>query len=158
MPSLLLRFSALALLWAAWSGKTTPLLIAFGIASCAAVVLLMRRGRRIATITDRYPLGARPLLFAPWLVWQVVLSNLRVARIILTPALPVSPRLVLVPAGQRTSAATALHANGITLTPGTVSLDVRDGAILVHALTEAGARDVATGAMGRRVSALEPTA
>ncbi|NRA97861.1 MAG: Na+/H+ antiporter subunit E, partial [Planctomycetes bacterium] len=48
-----------------------------------------------------------------------------------------------------------LYANSITLTPGTISLDVRKNRIMVHALTEEAADGVLSGDMGRRVSALE---
>ena len=156
MARALLRFGVLALLWAAWSGHTEPLIVGFGIASCAIVVAIMSRGRRFAEVWDTWSLGLRPLLFLPWLGLQVVKSNLKVAAIILSPRLPISPRLVLVPADQATPSATALHANSITLTPGTISLDVRDDAILVHALTEEGAHAAVAGAMGRKISALEP--
>jgi multicomponent Na+:H+ antiporter subunit E len=44
--------------------------------------------------------------------------------------------------------------NSITLTPGTLSMDVHEGVILVHSLTEAGAEDLMTGEMDRRVTGL----
>ena len=44
--------------------------------------------------------------------------------------------------------------NSITLTPGTLALDVYEGVIKVHALTEAGARELAAGDMDRRVTGL----
>jgi len=45
-------------------------------------------------------------------------------------------------------------ANSITLTPGTLALDLHEGVIKVHALTEAGARDLLSGEMDRRVAQL----
>ncbi len=155
MARTLVRFSVLALLWAAWSGHTDPLIVGFGVVSCLSVVLITRRGRRVAAVWDRYGMGLRPIAYVPWLIWQVVLCNIAVARIIWSPKLPISPHLVRIPADQQTPPAIALYANSITLTPGTVSLDVRDGEILVHALTEEAARETAEGVMGARVTTLE---
>ena len=51
--------------------------------------------------------------------------------------------------------AQVIYANSITLTPGTVTLDVRDGQFLVHALTTDSAEGLLSGEMDRRVAALE---
>jgi multicomponent Na+:H+ antiporter subunit E len=47
------------------------------------------------------------------------------------------------------------YANSITLTPGTISVDVKRGEILVHALTREGAKELLTGEMDRRVTRFE---
>jgi multicomponent Na+:H+ antiporter subunit E len=49
----------------------------------------------------------------------------------------------------------ATYANSITLTPGTISVDVREGEILVHALTKEGAAGLLSGEMDRRVTRFE---
>jgi multicomponent Na+:H+ antiporter subunit E len=48
-----------------------------------------------------------------------------------------------------------MFANSITLTPGTVTLEVEEGSLRVHALTRAAAEGLATGEMDRRVTAVE---
>ena len=58
-------------------------------------------------------------------------------------------------ASQKTDLGLAIHANSITLTPGTLSLDVRQRTILVHALTREAAEELAAGEMDRRVTRLE---
>ena len=58
---------------------------------------------------------------------------------------------------QTSDLARALYANSITLTPGTISIDVGKDEITVHALSREGAQDLASGEMGERVSALERT-
>jgi hypothetical protein len=63
----------------------------------------------------------------------------------------IEPQLLRVRASQRTSVGLAIHANTITITPGTISLDVRDGTILVHALTEAGASQDGSGDIDRKI-------
>jgi hypothetical protein len=82
-------------------------------------------------------------------------TNFQVARIILSPRLRIEPQLLRVRASQRTSVGLAIHANTITITPGTISLDVRDGTILVHALTEAGASQDGSGDIDRKISWVE---
>ena len=74
---------------------------------------------------------------------------------VLDPKLPISPRMVVFHGSQKTDLGRVIYGNSITLTPGTVSLDVREERIFVHALTEVSARSLLDGEMDRRVSALE---
>jgi len=96
--------------------------------------------------------------YLPWLLWEVVLANLKVIRIVWDPRLPVSPRMVEVPCTLKTGLGRAVYANSITLTPGTVSVVVEDDVILVHALTEGDEEGLLDGAMEARVGRLEPPA
>ncbi len=81
-----------------------------------------------------------------------------VARQVLRPSLPISPTLIKVAARQRTELCQVIFANSITLTPGTISIDIAEGMITVHALTAAAAADVEAGEMNRRVAVIEGTA
>ena len=69
--------------------------------------------------------------------------------------LPIAPRIVRVNGTQKTDLCRVIFANSITLTPGTVSLDLDEEDIVVHALTEEAADDVQSGDMDSRVTALE---
>ena len=69
--------------------------------------------------------------------------------------LDISPRIIRVRASQQTELAQVIYANSITLTPGTVSVDLRDGEVLVHALHAEAAEGVESGEMDRRCTALE---
>lgn len=146
---------ALFTTWLLWSGHYTPPLIAAGAASSLFVVALCTR----MGIVDEERAPFRLLLgligYIPWLVVQIVLANIDVARRVLHPALPISPTLVTLRAGQRTDTARVIYANSITLTPGTITIRVRDDVLLVHALSRDGAASLQTGEMDRRVSALE---
>jgi multicomponent Na+:H+ antiporter subunit E len=154
----MLQFLLLASAWLMWSGHYTldsPLIAAFGLLSCLAVTLLSRRMRVKAPHGRDRTLTWRTLFYLPWLVKQIVMSNLTVARLILDPKQRISPRIVRVEATQRGEGALVLFANSITLTPGTISLSVKRGAIVVHALSRPIADDLLGGEMNRRVSALE---
>ena len=154
----LIRFTALAVVWFLWSGHTEPLILAFGVFSVGLVTALWARMDRLDGGEPPYALGLRPVAYLPYLLWEIVLSNLHVAKAILSPSLPVQPQLVRVNVTQKTVLGQVVHANSITLTPGTITLDVRDGSFLVHALTDHTAAGVLSGEMDARVTALEGTA
>ena len=95
-------------------------------------------------------------LYLPWLGVQVVIASLQVTYLLLHPRLRVSPRMLRIRARYPHTLARLTLANSITLTPGTVTLDVdaESDEFLVHALTESAARDLERGTMSDRVSRL----
>lgn len=154
----MLKLLTLALAWLLISGHYTlndPKIAIFGALSCLAVVLVVRRMVHASGYKLDRSLGLKTLLYLPWLLKEIVKSNLQVARIILDPRLPISPRIIRVEASQRHEEAQVLYANSITLTPGTISLDLRASTITVHALTEEFAHGLEDGEMARRVAACE---
>lgn len=76
------------------------------------------------------------LRFTGLVLWDIVVSNIAVARIVLSPRADPQPLWVQVPLDTRHPTAIALLATVITMTPGTVSCIVDDvqGFILVHVL------------------------
>lgn len=148
----------LGVVWLAWSGHLdSALLLGLGAASIAIVVVLCARLGVIDAEGAPLDLSfARLIAYVPWLAWEIVKANLDVSRRILTPGSPpVSPRWVRVRASQRGDLARVIHANSITLTPGTISADVQGDEILVHALHEGAEAGVLEGSIDRRCSALE---
>jgi multicomponent Na+:H+ antiporter subunit E len=141
--------------WLLWSGHFGPLLLSFGVLSCAVVVAIARKMRIVDREGAPVELALRALAYVPWLLWEIVKANIDVARRILDPRLPISPTIIKVRAGQRHDITRVIYANSITLTPGTVSVDTDGDEITIHALTEEAARAVETGDMNRRVSRLE---
>jgi multicomponent Na+:H+ antiporter subunit E len=147
---------ALATTWALLSGHTEPLIVAFGLLSVAAVVALSWRMKIIDD--EGVPLDIhtwRLLGYLPWLLWQLVLSNLEVSRRILSPRLDIDPKLVTVLPSQRTYLGRVFYANSITLTPGTVSVRMYEDEILVHALHPSAADDLTGSEMDRRITHVE---
>ena len=151
---ILLLAVLLALAWMFWSGLFKPLLIGFGVFSCALTLYLAARMDYFNNETFALHFGVRLFGYWVWLAKEVVKSSLAVARIVLHPRLPISPKVVDVRPTARRPVFHVLFANSITLTPGTLSLDVYNGVIKVHALTEEGAEDLMSGEMDRRVTAL----
>lgn len=152
-----LMFVILLGTWSLWSGLVIeyPRLFYFGIGCSIFVVALIEYHRQVTKDYLDYKLGLRPILYIPWLLWEIVKSNLAIARVILSPSMPIQPKLIRVTATQKTELGKVIHANSITLTPGTTTLDVRDDTLLVHALTDSSAQGALSGVIDRKVSALE---
>jgi multicomponent Na+:H+ antiporter subunit E len=143
-------------LWLLLSGHYGPLLLTMGVLSCVFIVAIANRLDVIDH--EAIPLQLKVFGYLGYLAWlgkEITKANIYVARLILDPALPISPVMVQVPATQRTDVGKVIYANSITLTPGTVSVEVLDDEILVHAITREAADGLADGDMDRRVDAIE---
>jgi len=146
----------LFLFWLLLSGFfDAPFLLVMGVASAVCVALLARRMDVIDHEGHPVHLGAGALWYWPWLLKEIVKSAWSVTRVILDPRLPIDPSMVRFRPGQRTQVGLAVHANSITLTPGTISIEVGPDEFLVHALTREGAEGVLSGDMDARVSRFE---
>ena len=92
----------------------------------------------------------------PWLLKEIAKSAWQVARIVLHPRLPISPTIVRFKPSQRSDLGLVIHANSITLTPGTMCIEATREEFLIHALTAEGAAGTCAGSdMDRRVAKLE---
>ena len=145
-------------MWLLMSGHYTPLITSLGIISCAlAAGMAHLMG---GTDRDGLPthLFARLPGYLVWLCREIITSNIATGRIILKGN--TDEEWFEVPVTQRSDAGIVTYANSITLTPGTVTVDVtsdRDGTtrFLVHALHPDFGDDVRDGEMDRRVNAVE---
>lgn len=146
---------ALAAVWLLLSGHLDFLLLALGLVSVIAVVLISRRMDVIDHEGQPVHLGWRIVAYWPWLGWEIIKANWDVARLILDPKLPISPVITSIKATQKSDLGQVIFANSITLTPGTVSVRLLPGEIIVHAISEDGAADLESGRMDRKVTAME---
>jgi multicomponent Na+:H+ antiporter subunit E len=161
MKQNVLLIALLVLIWVALSGhySTEPLIAFFAVVSVLVVWLLARRMSRQDGVPS-YPITSfgvlgRHLAYLPYLAKEVVGANLTVARFVIGSRDGWQPRVLRVRATQKTPLGRAVYANSITLTPGTVTLDVSGDEMLVHALGPESAAAVVSGEMDRRVSRLE---
>lgn len=142
--------------WLLLSGMFVPFLLAAGFGCAIAVKLFSRRLNAIAQEGDVLVLNwKRVVAYYPWLVKEIIVAAWDVSKRILNPRLPISPALVEIVPSQKTDVGLVIHANSITLTPGTISVEVEHGRFLVHALTEEGARSLTDSEMNRRCAELE---
>jgi multicomponent Na+:H+ antiporter subunit E len=86
-----------------------------------------------------------------WLVWNVIKANVEVAKLILHPRLPIQPRLLTFRTTLDHPVAQVLVANSITLTPGTVTIDLTEQEYLVHSLVPASSGGVTGAALQNMV-------
>lgn len=148
---------SLFVVWLLLSGIFTPFLIAAGFGCSLAVVLMARRMNSLAE--DTRPIVLRWFNFScyhPWLIKEILFSAWDVTKRILDPRLPITPTLVEFTPAQTTDIGLVIHANSITLTPGTITVEAEHGRLLVHALTREAAASLAGSAMDRRCAAMEP--
>jgi multicomponent Na+:H+ antiporter subunit E len=75
---------------------------------------------------------ARTVAYLPVFVWKMIVANLEIAAIVVRPHLGVKPSLVKAATDLRSPEGLLLLTSSITLTPGTLSVDARDGELYVH--------------------------
>lgn len=156
MRSILL-FVTLMGFWLLLSGQfESSFLIGSGVVSSALAVFCCHRLGLIGSTYQPIESLAGFLLYLPWLLGQIVIASLDVTLRSWSPRSSIQPRLVKVPHDIDHPLAQTLLANSITLTPGTVTVDVEQDHLLVHALTEAAQRGVLDGSMARRISRMIP--
>ncbi len=91
-----------------------------------------------------------------WLLIEVFKANIAVVKNIWFPRhYPISPTVKRLPMSQKSKLGKTIYANSITLTPGTVSFDIKDDGVLVHAIVEEAIVELMDGEMNQRVSKLE---
>ena len=145
-------FVSLMAFYVVLSGQIhSAFLMGAGVVCCLAITLL---AKRLGIVDDEglpYRWWLRTAKYMPWLMLQVVYANIDVLKIVWKPGpLEIQPRMILVPHELRTAYGIATYMNSITLTPGTVTVDVGEDAFLVHALTDHAAQDLLKGEMHRR--------
>jgi multicomponent Na+:H+ antiporter subunit E len=92
--------------------------------------------------------------FAVLLAGRIVVSAWQVLRVVLDPRLPIAPMVVTQTVRFDSDAARVTYANAMTVTPGTLTLDVEGDTFVVHCLDPALARDVIDGRLARDVRRL----
>ena len=97
----------------------------------------------------------RFIRFLPWLLWQIVLANIDLALRTLHPKMPINPILINIKNNLKTDLGMVILANSITLTPGTVTIDVNENEFLVHVISEKAAQSLISGEMQARVKKIE---
>lgn len=141
--------------WLLWSGMMKPLLLGLGLASVFLVLwLALRIGFFEPSMNTLHLLGRLPRFWL-WLIPEIVKANLAVTRIVLSPGRPLSPRITTVDVSSLSRVSQAILANAITLTPGTLTLDVDAGRVEVHCLSDEFARGLEAPELIERARRLE---
>ncbi len=146
-------------LWAAYLGFTANLEwlnLLFGAVLALGILLLIRP--RVAALTLRqlvYSI-ATLLLYVLIVAWEVLKNGVVVARIVLTPSLPIKPGVIAIPSGTDSRIAQAFSAHSITITPGEFVLEMdQQGTLYVHSLDMDRTEPIAEQEQARRIRWLE---
>ncbi len=137
--------------WLLMSGHYDITHISMGVISVAMVVALNYRLRKYyffqeeiaeskAKVKDLHPVRLRTMqmiLYIPWLIWQIVVASLQVAAVVLSPKMPIDPAMLKFKTKLPNDSAKVILGNSITLTPGTITVQVKEDEFMVHALMDA---------------------
>lgn len=155
---LFLHWLALFAFWIALSGFFDPLHIGSGLACTVAIAFLSRDLQLIALPAPHrghLHLAAIPwhriASFVVWMAREIALANWQVVRIVLDPRLPINPAIVRFRTTLTTDLGKTIFANSITLTPGTITVEVSGDEFVVHALAADEPMVVGLRQMERRV-------
>lgn len=155
MRHTLLLTAVLFAFWVLLSGFFTPFLLGSGLVSAFIVARVAVRMEVADRKREPFTLGLAALGYWFWLGKEIAKAAWEVTRIIVHPRLPISPTMVRFKPLQQSSIGLVTHANSITLTPGTITVEAKPEEFVVHALTAGGAAGVIDSAMDRRVRRIE---
>jgi multicomponent Na+:H+ antiporter subunit E len=94
----------------------------------------------------------RFIKYIPWLLYQIVLSNIYVARLVMSPKMPIEPYMIRVKVRLKKDISIVTYANSITLTPGTITADIKEEEFYVHCISKKVADDLLTGEMENKAA------
>ncbi|MBT8450086.1 MAG: Na+/H+ antiporter subunit E [Gammaproteobacteria bacterium] len=143
----------LAIVWLLWSGLYKPLVLALGVVSCLLTIYISYRSGFFRESTALHVLPRIPGYWFKLFI-AIVKSSIDVTRIVLNPKLPISPTVVKLDALPKGQIGQAILGNSITLTPGTVTIDVHKGQLSIHCLTQDGAKDILASDINQKTAEL----
>lgn len=156
---LILQALILTAVWFILSGRLDLIYLFWGFISIAFTMWLFNRLRSIP-LADHEPYGStriiipRLIVYLVWLVGEIIKSGVYVTYVVLHPKMPIQPMLVRFTSKQPNVLARVILGNSITLTPGTITLDIQGDRFVVHALTRDTEEGLVSGDMESRVAQL----
>lgn len=155
MPLIISSSTVLFIFWVVLSGHYTPFLLAVGVICCVLIVFLIIKMNILDDEAHPIKFTLSAIKYWPWLFGQIIQSAVNVAKIIINPNLPISPTMIKIKPLQETDIGIVTFANSITLTPGTISVEIDKDNILVHAITRDNAFDLEQGIMNEKCKRFE---
>ncbi len=155
MPHTISLFVTLVAFWLINSGHNTLLILSLGLIS---IVLVLFIAHRMDVVDHEYQPLLIPLRIPGYHLWlskEIILANISVVKHVWLGNETISPVLTTIKANQKSDMGKVIYANSITLTPGTVTVDVVGDQFTVHALLRQNIEDLQAGEMDRRVCRLE---
>lgn len=157
-----LQFTALLGFWLLLSWRSDPLFLSLGVLFAAALTAATRsltetilHGGRPSPPLRRVPvLMVRFVFYLVWLLSRIVLASLQLIWYVLHPKLPLDPVELRFTTSLESPLARTFLTNSITLVPGTLTVDIEDREITVHALFPHAADDVVNAKLQNRIAGL----
>ncbi len=154
--SFLITAIAMFAFWILLSGEFTFILITSGVIASLIVAYLSHDifiGKAdLKTETGRV---FRFFRYLPWLLWEIVLANVEIAYLVLSPKPLVDPQIVRFKPDLKTDLGIVTLAHSITLTPGTVTVEANEEEFVIHAIWKKSAEGIIGGEMQRKVKEIE---
>lgn len=141
----------LAIFWLLLSGFLKTLLLIFGVISVFLVIVVIKRMDDIDHKPNSFEFGPKMLGYIGWLMGQIVISSLEVTRLVWGASQKVSPTIEKLSVADLPQDKRVAYANSITLTPGTLSVDLDDDEVTVHALHEDSIASLKNGSMSSKI-------
>jgi len=155
----ILQAILLMVFWLIMSGHYDLMHVSFGIFSVALVMLIHYRIRKHLFTLGEHSAAlklrlARLAYYIPWLLWQIVVASLQVAYVVLHPKCPIDPAVLRFRTRLGNTSSKVILGNSITLTPGTITLEIERDEFLVHSLMDVSSSGIVDGSLPGEVAKL----
>ena len=149
-----ITFLLFSILWLIFSGVYQPLTLSLGVISISIVITIISLLKMSVNSDDHFSYRSFFIFYLPWLLKEIVVSGIKTSSIILGfKKFKSNSKKIKV--SQKTQLGTVIYANSITLTPGTLTIEVDHGDFFVHALCDSSLNELDFGEMDKRVTDLE---
>lgn len=151
----IVTFLILFVNWLIWSGMFDSFHVSLGVISCGIVTFM---SHDLFFGSGKFHFGhvtefIRFVLYIPWLLYQIILSNIHVAYLVLHPKMLIEPSMITFETILKKDISIVTFANSITLTPGTITIDIKDGKyFVIHCISRKVADDLLSGEMERKIA------
>ncbi len=145
----------LAAFWLLNSGHYSALMLSLGAISIVTVLYIVHRMDVVDHESQPIHLTLKFPSYYAWLIKEIVLANILVVKHIWLSNKSITPTIKTIKASQKTDIGKVIYANSITLTPGTVTVNMEGDQFMVHALLRESIEELEAGDMDRRVTELE---
>ena len=146
---LVVKTTALFVMWVMLTGKYDGLHLVLGL-GLSFWVAWINSGH--SPFVPRFHIWGKILFYLPWLFTRIVHSSLHLTKLILHPKLPIHPRLIRYESKLHSVPAIVLLGNSVTLTPGTITAEVKGKTLLVHAMDEVSGEDLTSRRMESKIA------
>lgn len=154
--SVAVSFICMMIFWVIMSGFFDAVHLSFGVISVASVIYVNHKLKRYRYFEDdidglqhlRY---GRAFYYFFWMIGQIIIAGFHVLKIIGKPSMPIEPAVITFDADLPNVHARMILGNSITLTPGTITVDITGDRFTVHSIDSNSREGIVNDEMPRQV-------